>query len=66
MDPTIMRMIVKAEQDQKLRRGRRQRDYNTELSRNYSSEWKKMAYHVALSGLLGLFVLLVAWIVMAV
>ena len=66
MNPTMMHMVVRAEQDEKLRKKGRQWGYNTELASYRNGEGKKVVYGLALSGVIGVLVLLIAWLVMAI
>jgi len=66
MNPMMMHMIVRAEQDEKLRGNGRQWDYNTEQASYRNSEGKKVVYGLAFSGVIVVLVTLVAWLIMAI
>jgi len=65
MNPTMMHMVVRAEQDEKLQRARRQWAYNPEQASYPNGEGKKAVYNLAFSSVIGVLVLLVAWLIMA-
>jgi hypothetical protein len=60
MNPTMMRMIVKAEQDEKIRRAERQRAFNGWPARNQRGPLKKLALGLVTSGVI---VLLISWVI---
>jgi putative SOS response-associated peptidase YedK len=66
MNPTMMHMVVRAEQDEKLQRARRHWAYDAEQASNRDGELKKAAYRLAFSGVIGVLALLVSWLIMAI
>ena len=58
MNPTMMPMIVKVEQEEMIRRAERQRTFNNWQTSNRSRSLKKLAFSLAASGVVVLLVVL--------